>query len=134
MTLSDRDFSTVWVSEDTQAKGQWVTLTFDTLQTVTGIILFHPQSGEDMPKSFAIDGYTTVDGVGRWYPVTGPVDAKSEKIRFVNNHPVYSGISQQIRFDPVEIEALRIKIVEADKKSRWGLSEIEVSVTKKNLQ
>ena len=133
ITLSDRDFSTAWVSSDTQAKGQWVTLTFDSIQSINGVTLFHLPNDTKNPKSFRIDGYITVAGVGTWYPVTGPVETKSERIRFVNNHPVYSGISQQMRFDPVEVEALRIEIVEADKESRWGLAEIEVSALKERL-
>ncbi len=133
IALGDRDLSTAWVSSDTQVKGQWVTLTFDTLQSVNGVTLFHLPDQTKKPKSFRIDGYITADEVGTWSPVTGPVKAKSEKIRFVNNHPVYSHISQQIRFDPVGVEALRIQIVEADKESRWGLAEIEVSALKERL-
>ena len=133
ITLGDRDLSTAWVSSDTQVKGQWVTLTFDRLQSVNGVTLFHLPDQTKKPKSFRIDGYITVDGVGAWSPLTSPVNAKSEKIRFANNHPVYSGISQQIRFDPVAVEALRIEIVEADKESRWGLAEIEVSALKERL-
>lgn len=133
ITLSDRDLSTAWVSSDTQVKGQWITLTFDSIQSINGVTLFHLPNNTKNPKSFRIDGYITVDGVGTWYPVTGPVETKSERIRFVNNHPVYSGISQQMRFDPAEVEALRIEIVEADKENRWGLSEIEVSALKERL-
>jgi len=133
INLSDSDLSTAWVSSDRQEKGHWVTLTFDTLQSVNGVTLFHLPDKSKKPKSFRIDGYITVDGVGTWHPVSGPVEAKSERIRFVNNHPVYSGISQQIRFEPVEVEALRIQIVDADKESRWGLAEIEVSALKEPL-
>ena len=133
LALSDRAFSTAWVSRDTQVQGQWVTLTLDTLQSVNGVTLFHLPDKTNKPKSFIIHSYKTIDGVGRWYPVTSPVETKFEKIRFVNNHPVYSSISQQIRFDPVEAEVLRIQIVEADKESRWGLAEIEVSVLKESL-
>lgn len=133
VTLTDRDFSTAWVSNDKQERGQWVTLTFDTLQSINGVTLFHLQDQTKKLKSLRINGYTTVDGRGVWYPVTGPMEAKPERIRFVNNHPVYSGISQQIRFDPVEVEALRIEIAEANKESRWGLAEIEVSALKERL-
>lgn len=127
LNLKDKDFSTTWISSKTQSKGQWVALTFDSIKTVNGVTVFHLPGKTNKPESFKITGYKTVDGTASWHHLAGPVEAKPERLRFVNNHPVYTGLSQQIRFAPQEVEAIRIEIVDPDKKSRWGLAEIEVS-------
>ncbi len=133
--LTDRDFSTTWISNEQQVKGQWVSLTFDTVKHVNGITVFHLQGTANKPKTLMIEGYRTIDGVGSWQPLAGPLEPISERLRFVNNHPVYSGwLSQQIRFDPVNVGAIRVAIVEPDKERRWGLTEIEVSTLRDDQQ
>lgn len=132
--LADKDFSTAWLGSEYQANGQWVALTFDSKKTINGITIFHPQRKSRRPESFKIDGYKTVDGLGAWHQLAGPVNVKTERLRFVNNHPVYRGLSQQLRFDPVEVEALRIIVDEPNKESKWGLTEIEVSTLNDHQQ
>jgi len=127
VNLADENHATVWRGGEKQVKGQSVTLDFNILQTINGVTLFHLPGISGKPESLRISGYQTMNGIGSWHPLTATLKAHSERLRFVNNHPVYSGLSQQIRFEPVKIEALRIEIVEPKKDTEWGMTEIEVS-------
>jgi len=126
--LQDRDFATSWIAGGTQEKGQSVMLQFDSPQVVNSMTIFHLPGNSKSPTSFKIYGNKPGDETDNWQPIAGPIKPKTERLRFVNNHPVYSGISQQIRFDSTEVEALRLEIVEPNKKKRWGMMELEVSV------
>jgi len=103
-------------------------LQFDSPQVVNSMTIFHLPGNSKSPTSFKIYGNKPGDETDNWQPIAGPIKPKTERLRFVNNHPVYSGISQQIRFDSTEVEALRLEIVEPNKKKRWGMMELEVSV------
>lgn len=129
--LTDGDLKTAWLGSQKQVGGQSITLTFATKQTVNGVTVFHLPGISATPESYRISGYRTIDGIGTWYPLSSTVNAQWEKLKFINNHPVYTGFSHQMRFEPTEVEAVRIEIVEPNEQSAWGLTEIEVSALQK---
>ena len=125
--LVDRELSSVWVSERPQEQGLWIQFSFDAPKLINGITIFHLPDTPSSPVSFKLLASSLSDGSEDWKTIYGPVESKRERLRFVHEHPVYSGLSQQIRFEPTLMNTLRIAIEKPNPEMSWGISEVEIS-------
>ena len=126
--LSDEDLSTTWIAPIKQKKGQWLEVDFSTPQVISSITLFHLPGTLNSAKKFKILGYEDVSGEDEWRILENDKKSSFERFRFVNSHPVYGGLPQQIRFDAARVSAIRVEIVKPDRHSEWGFAELEIGV------
>ena len=52
-----------------------------------------------------------------------------DAFKIVNGHPVCGNEMQTIRFEPVDTDAIRIQIAQADGSRAWTIGEIEIYET-----
>ena len=125
--LFDRENSSVWISERPQEEGLWIQFSFDTPKLINGITLFHLPDATLSPVSFKLLAGSLSDDRETWKTIYGPVESRRERLRFVHEHPVYNGLSQQLRFEPTLVKTLRIAIEKPNPENSWGVSEVEIS-------
>lgn len=126
--LTDGDTATAWRSSGKQQRGQWVQVNFGSEKSVSEVTVFHLPNASMSPNRFKIDGYIVVDGVKKWLPLKKVVKASPERLMFMNKHPVYNGLSQELRFDPTPVAGLRLEVVEPKENFQWGITELEIGV------
>jgi hypothetical protein len=73
-------------------------------------------------------GWGDIKDGKQWYTIQDEVQSTTERLLFLNDHPVYHGLSQQVNFSPAKVSALRITVVEPAQNQNWSLSEIEINV------
>jgi hypothetical protein len=130
--LHDGDDTTIWSSIEKQQKDQWLRIDFDSAKKVSSIALFHLPKSSASPVKFKVEGLSNTRGGKEWYTLQDNVKSTTERLRFFNDHPVYHGLSQQVKIIPELVSALRITVVDPAQNRIWALSEIEINVLKEN--
>lgn len=126
--LKDGDLTTTWSYPEVQQNGQWLQLDFSASQTVSSLTIFHLPGKSGSAESIRVLGLEKNKANEGWQIIANNVHSSFQHFRFVNRHPVYGGLPQTIRFEPVQLTSMRIKIVKPKTHVHWRLAEIEVGI------
>lgn len=121
--MLDGRHDTLWRTDRLQEKDMQVRIDFNAPLHVQRIALYYGKSFHDHPEKMVLEQLTP----SGWEEVKYEMFSETDKFRFENNHPVYGDPGlQTLHFQPVCVEALRLRVEEPSSKWAWTITELKV--------
>lgn len=117
--------STFWrCSGYLQQTGMWVSVRWDGLRPVRGVLLHSGKSGGDYPESLYVD---YLSNNGQWERLPDPIRGQRKCFEFYNLHPVYGDTITSVPFPrSLDARGLRLELAEPRLNRAWTIGEISV--------
>jgi hypothetical protein len=124
--LLDDDPITAWQSSGNQHQGQFLEARLEAPETLAAVTIWHLPGMQNSPELLEVDGYNETRPELGWTPLASEVIPSPGRFRYFNGRPNYLPGSQQIRFFPRELTALRLRIGQPALDSPWAMTGLEL--------